>query len=139
MTRTHFYICPSEAVRDDLVPLVATERAMIVPYGMNPEWLADETRTLALCGHRRIAQGHSLLAMAAEKLIGRGLRRIPCSGKRYGSSSTPACVRHLNFRTRGSGPYPSRVSASRVFVLPSLAEGSAEVTYEATRCWRAQW
>ena len=93
MTRTHSYICPSEAVRDDLVRHwgVATERTKVVPYGMNPQWLTLEPKPqrgrLLFVGTAGLRKGIHYLAMAAEKLIGTGTElRVP-GGRRRCSSS----------------------------------------------------
>ena len=142
MARTHFYICPSEAVRDDLVRHwgVATERAMVVPYGMNPQWLALEPKpqrgSVLFVGTAELRKGIHYLAMAAEKLISRGLN---CEFRVAGNVTDqvrrqPVC-RHLNFLGRvPRDRIHKEFQQADVFVLPSLAEGSAEVTYEALAC-----
>jgi hypothetical protein len=41
LNRTHFYLCPSEAVQNDLVDNcgVTRERTTLVPFGMDPKWI----------------------------------------------------------------------------------------------------
>jgi glycosyltransferase involved in cell wall biosynthesis len=139
MTRTHFYICPSEAVRDDLVRHwgVATERAKVVPYGMNPQWLALETKPqrgrLLFVGTAELRKGIHYLAMAAEKLIGRGRNyEFRVAGNVTDQVRRQPVCRHLNFLGRvPRDRIHQEFQQADVFVLPSLAEGSAEVTYEA--------
>lgn len=142
MTRTHFYICPSEAVRDDLVRHwgVATERAMVVPYGMNPQWLALEPKPqrgrLLFVGTAELRKGIHYLAMAAEKLISRGLNyEFRVAGNVTDQVRRQPVCRHLNFLGRvPRHRIHQEFQQADVFVLPSLAEGSAEVTYEALAC-----
>ena len=142
MTRTHFYICPSEAVRDDLVRHwgVATERAMVVPYGMNPQWLALEPRPqrgrLLFVGTAELRKGIHYLAMAAEKLISRGRNyEFRVAGNVTDQVRRQPVCRHLSFLGRVLETVSIRsFSKPMCSVLPSLAEGSAEVTYEALAC-----
>jgi glycosyltransferase involved in cell wall biosynthesis len=142
MTRTDFYMCPSEFVRDDLVKQwgVPLERTMMVPYGMNPNWLTlksgPQRGRLLFAGTAELRKGIHYLAMAAEKLLGRGLK---CEFRVAGNVTDqvrrqPLC-RHLNFLGRVPRANMAReFEAADVLVLPSLAEGSAEVTYEALAC-----
>ena len=139
LTRTHFYICPSEAVRDDLVRHwgVATERAMVVPYGINPQWLALEPKPqrgrLLFVGTAELRKGIHYLAMAAEKLVSRGLNyEFRVAGNVTEQVRRRPPCRHLNFLGRvPRDRIHQEFQQADVFVLPSLAEGSAEVTYEA--------
>jgi glycosyltransferase involved in cell wall biosynthesis len=139
LTQTDFAICPSEPVRDDLaenfgIPL---ERSAVVPYGMNPKLLERELKPqrgrVLFVGTAELRKGIHYLAMAAEKLTARNIR---CEFRVAGNVSPEIArrseCRHLNFlgrvpRERIAEEYQS----ADVFVLPSLAEGSAEVTYEA--------
>ena len=140
MARTHFYICPSEAVRDDLVRHwgVATERAMVVPYGMNPQWLALEPKpqrgSVLFVGTAELRKGIHYLAMAAEKLSSRGFNyEFRVAGNVTDQVRRQPVSRHLNFLGRvPRDRIHKEFQQADVFVLPSLAEGSAEVTYEAS-------
>jgi len=75
-----FAICPSEAVRDDLVTnyAVASERTAVVPYGMNPDLLEVRNEPVPgrvlFAGTADLRKGIHYLAMAAEQLRSRGFR-----------------------------------------------------------------
>ncbi len=139
LSHTDFAVCPSEAVREDLATHfgIAPERSVVVPYGMNPILLDLEpqprTGRVLFVGTAELRKGIHYLAMAAEKLSAKGIRcefRVAGNVSR-GIARRPDC-RHLTFlgrvpREQIAGEYLN----ADVFVLPSLAEGSAEVTYEA--------
>jgi glycosyltransferase involved in cell wall biosynthesis len=139
MTRTHSYICPSEAVRDDLVRHwgVAIERTKVVPYGVNPRWLALEPKPIRgrvlFVGTAGLRKGIHYLAMATEKLICRGRNyEFRVAGNVTDQVRRQPICRHLNFIGRvPRDRIHQEFQQADVFVLPSLAEGSAEVTYEA--------
>ena len=93
------------------------------------------TRALALRGTAELRKGIHYLAMAAEKLISRGLNYEFVWQETLPISSTPARCRHLNFLGRvPRDRIHQEFQQADMFVLPSLAEGSAEVTYEALAC-----
>lgn len=138
-TQTDFAICPSEAVRDDLANHngIPRELSIVVPYGMNPELLELQPKPqrgrVLFVGTAELRKGIHYLALAAEKLAA---KKIQCEFRVAGNVSLQIARRteckHLNFlgrvpRERIAEEYQS----ADVFVLPSLAEGSAEVTYEA--------
>ena len=139
LARSDLLICPSEAVRADLTEHwgVALERTALVPYGMNPAWLelspAPRPGRVLFVGTADLRKGIHYLALAAEKLKGRG---VGCEFRVAGNVSAtvaaqPAC-KHLTFLGRvPRDRVREEFRAADVFVLPSLAEGSAEVTYEA--------
>lgn len=134
-----FFICPSEAVQDDLVMNwgVAIERIALVPYGMNPKWLEMQTQPktgrILFVGTADLRKGIHYLAMAAEKLKRRGRNyefRVAGNVSEQ-VRRQPAC-KHLNFLGRvPRDRIHEEFQLADVFALPSLAEGSAEVTYEA--------
>lgn len=138
-THTDHYVCPSEAVRDDLVKHwgIPTERTVVVPYGVDPQWLALKSkpyrRRVLFVGTADLRKGIHYLAMAAEKLKSRGCRydfRIAGDVTEQ-VRQQPVC-RHLTFLGRvPRDRIHEEFQQADVFVLPSLAEGSAEVTYEA--------
>jgi glycosyltransferase involved in cell wall biosynthesis len=141
-THTDFAICPSEAVRDDLVQNFGFpgERTVIVPYGMKPELLAvrnepDRGRVL-FAGTAELRKGIHYFAMATEHLAGCGLRyEFRVAGNVRKSVANQTQCRHLTFlgrvpRSKMAGEF----ATADLFVLPSLAEGSAETTYEALAC-----
>ena len=137
-----FAICPSEAVRDDLVNHwgVQANHCAVVPYGMNPELLnvrPEPVRGRVLfAGTADLRKGIHYFAMAAEKVsgLGKGFEFRVAGNVQPRVLQQPVC-RHLNFLGRIPRAEMAReFAAADVFVLPSLAEGSAEVTYEALAC-----
>lgn len=132
-------LCPSEAVREDLVANwgVPRERTALVPYGMDPRWLELEPRPqvgrILFVGTADLRKGIHYLARAAAMLSERGLRyefRI-AGNVTEAVRSQPDC-RHLTFLGRvPRDRIHEEFQRADLFVLPSLAEGSAEVTYEA--------
>jgi glycosyltransferase involved in cell wall biosynthesis len=134
-----FFLCPSEAVRDDLAAHwgVARERTALAPYGVDPRWLELEPRPergrVLFAGTAELRKGIHYLAMAAERLKRRGR---PYEFRVAGTvteeiARRPECA-PLNFLGRvPRDRMREEFGRADVFVLPSLAEGSAEVTYEA--------
>lgn len=139
LTYSDFAICPSEAVRNDLVESFGFpgERTAIVHYGMNPGLLSIRNEPIRgrvlFAGTADLRKGIHYLAMAAENLVARGLRyEFRIAGDVRPDIARQHACRHLNFLGRVPRVEMSNefVSAD-VFVLPSLAEGSSEATYEA--------
>lgn len=143
LTRTDFAICPSVVVRDDLVQNFgfSVERTAVVAYGMNPELLTVRNHPVRgrvlFAGTAELRKGIHYLAMAAEKLSARGGLRYEfriAGNVQPAIANQPAC-RHLTFLGRiPRADMASEFAQADLFVLPSLAEGSAEVTYEALAC-----
>jgi glycosyltransferase involved in cell wall biosynthesis len=139
LTYSDFAICPSEAVRNDLVENFGfvRERTAIVPYGMNPDLLSIRNEPirgrLLFAGTADLRKGIHYLAMAAEKLLARGLRyEFRIAGDVRPDIARQHVCRHLNFLGRiPRGEMSNEFALADVFVLPSLAEGSAEAIYEA--------
>lgn len=139
LRRTHHFICPSEAVQEDLVSHwgVAREKTALVPYGMNPTWLNLEPNPtkgrILFVGTADLRKGIHYLAMAAEKLQARGRSyEFRVAGNVTDQVRRQPLCRHLNFLGRVPRErIHEEFQQADVFVLPSLAEGSAEVTYEA--------
>ena len=137
-----FAICPSEWVRNDLVRNFGflSEHTAIVPYGVNPEMLSvpDEPvrGRLLFAGTADLRKGIHYLAMAAEKLIEQGLLyefRVAGDVEQLVANQRQCrCMKFLGRvpRLNMTGEF----AAADLFVLPSLAEGSAETTYEALAC-----
>ncbi|MES2505730.1 MAG: glycosyltransferase family 4 protein [Verrucomicrobiota bacterium] len=138
-SRTDHYICPSPAVQEDLVKNwgVVPERTSVVPYGMAPGWLKlvsqPECGRILFVGTADLRKGIHYLAMAADELARRG-RNYDFRVAGHVSDQVreqPLC-RHLHFLGRvPRDKIHEEFQAADIFVLPSLAEGSAEVTYEA--------
>ena len=133
------FICPSLAVQEDLVNQwnIPRERTVIVPYGMNPSWLTmtpkPQRGRVLFVGTADLRKGIHYLAMASEKLAAAGAQyEFRVAGNVTDQvRHHPAC-RHLTFLGRvPRDRIQDEFASADVFVLPSLAEGSAEVTYEA--------
>ena len=137
-----FAICPSEWVRDDLVRNFGfpSEHTAIVPYGINPQLFSVRNEPvhgrILFAGTADLRKGIHYLAMAAEKLVEHGLHyEFRVAGNVERSVANQEQCRHLKFlgrvpRVKITGEF----AAADLFVLPSLAEGSAETTYEALAC-----
>jgi glycosyltransferase involved in cell wall biosynthesis len=139
LTHSDFAVCPSEAVRTDLEEKFGFRRghSAVVPYGLDPKWLELSPRPrsgrVLFVGTADLRKGIHYLAMASRRLraddpyyefriAGNVAPRI---------ANQPAC-RHLTFLGRiPRDRIHEEYSGADVLVLPSLAEGSAEVTYEA--------
>jgi len=142
LRRTDFAICPSEAVRNDLVENFGfvRERTAVVPYGMKSELFSVHNEPIRgrvlFAGTAELRKGVHYLAMAAEKLAQRGLDyEIRVAGNVQSQIAKQNICRHLNFLGRvPRNEMVREFAAADIFVLPSLAEGSAEVIYEALAC-----
>ena len=138
-TRTDQYICPSESVRNDLVQHwgVSPERTVVVPYGISRQWLnlAPKPRRgrVLFVGTADLRKGIHYLAMAAEQLVGRGCNyEFRVAGHVSEQVRGHPMCRRLAFLGRVPRyRIHKEFQHADVFVLPSLAEGSAEATYEA--------
>ena len=139
LTETDFAICPSDAVRDDLAANHGFDirKTCVVPYGMNPKWLALEPKPqrgrVLFVGTADLRKGIHYLALAAEQLKARGFAgEFRVAGNVTDQVRGQAVCKHLNFLGRvPRDRIHEEFQAADVFVLPTLAEGSAEVTYEA--------
>lgn len=136
---TDIYLCPSEFVRDDLVHNfgVNPERTRLVPYSVNPKWfkinnIPQQGRVLFV-GNADLRKGIHVLAKAASILHARGRQYdVIVAGTVSEKVRNRAETRHLTFLGKcKSERLFEEYSRADVFVLPSLAEGSAGVTYEA--------
>lgn len=138
-TRVDHYVCPSDAVRDDLIQHwgVAPEKAVVVPYGMSPSWLDIKPQPvrgrILFVGTADLRKGIHYLARAAEILKERGRDyEFRVAGHVSEVIRARSECRHLNFLGRVPRDRISEeFQQADVFTLPTLAEGSAEVTYEA--------
>lgn len=137
-----FAVCPSEAVREDAIANFGFQRqqTVVVPYGMNPELLNVRNEPVRgrvlFAGTADLRKGIHYFAMAAERVssLQKGFEFRVAGNVQPRVAQQPVC-RHLNFLGRVPRAGMAReFAAADVFVLPSLAEGSAEVTYEALAC-----
>ena len=139
LTRTSFFICPSQAVHDDLVKNydIDRQRIAVVPYGLDTKWLAlesnPEPKRILFVGTAGLRKGIHYLAMAAERLHARGYHyEFRVAGDVSPSVFQQPVCRHLTFLGRiPRNQIHKEFLAADVFVLPTLAEGSAGVTYQA--------
>jgi glycosyltransferase involved in cell wall biosynthesis len=134
-----WFVCPSTAVRDDLCDHwgVSAARTTVVPYGVDPKWLELAPRPtpgrVLFVGTAGLWKGIHYLATASELLAGAGdsweFRVAGHVAPRI--AARPEC-RRLTFLGRVPRDQIHReYEQADVLVLPSLAEGSAESTYEA--------
>jgi len=141
---TDLFLCPSEFVRADLVNRwgIDRQKTTIVPYSVGAEWhKTQQNRNLEIgqilfVGAADLRKGIHYLAMASEILASRGRNyKFRIAGNVQDSvRSKPGC-KHLEFLGRISrSKIREEFQRADVFVLPSLAEGSATVTYEALAC-----
>ncbi|NCJ07648.1 glycosyltransferase [Synechococcales cyanobacterium C] len=139
LTRTQVFICPSEAVQDDLVQnygIQATQTA-VVPYGINPTFFDLKPnpipRRILFVGTANLRKGIHYLAMAAEQLAKSGYQyEFRIAGNVDTAIVEKNICKHLKFLGRiPRDKIHQEFATADVFVLPSLAEGSAGVTYEA--------
>lgn len=131
-------LCGSEFVRDSIEASGGpVERCIVVPYGIEsrntPSARTREPGPLRVLtvGRVSLPKGAPYVAEAAERLTGRAVFRM------VGTVSVPpAAQRRLSAALEITGPVPRSEVARHfawadVFLLPSLCEGSAGVTYEA--------
>jgi glycosyltransferase involved in cell wall biosynthesis len=133
------FICPSDAVRDDLIKGwgIESSRTSLVPYGVDPMWLELQAtpvpRKILFVGTAELRKGIHYLAMAAEQLKSHGYKfEFRVAGNVAAPVAQQPPCQHLTFLGRiPRDRIQAEFQQADVFVLPSLAEGSAEVTYEA--------
>lgn len=139
LTRTSFFVCPAQAVQDDLVSQYGVERnrTAVVPYGLDPVWLSlqpiPQPERVLFAGTAGLRKGIHYLAMAAEKLHQQGYSyEFRVAGNVSPTVAQQPICKHLNFLGRiPRNEMHKEFIAADVFVLPTLAEGSAGVTYQA--------
>jgi glycosyltransferase involved in cell wall biosynthesis len=137
-----YFICSCDTVRDDLIANwgVQKGRTVVVPYGVAEHWFQLQPRTVRgrvlFGGTAELRKGIHYFAMAAEKLIARGMRcEFRVAGNVAPSVANQKLCRHLTFLGRIlREEMRQEFAAADVFVLPSLADASAGVTYEALAC-----
>jgi glycosyltransferase involved in cell wall biosynthesis len=134
-------LAPSEFVRRAVLDLgAAPEQVKLVPYGVDESWLRDTPNPIAgrvlFVGSVGLLKGSHYLAEASRLLARRGF----CVDIKV----VGPCDPNVNHIPLFQGPrYVGQVPRSEikreflaadVFVLPTIAEGSAVVTYEALAC-----
>ncbi|MBA3832900.1 MAG: glycosyltransferase family 4 protein [Chthoniobacterales bacterium] len=133
------FICPSKAVRNDLVQNfgVAKEKTATVPYGMDPELFSSRNEPVPgrvlFAGTADLRKGIHYFAMSTEILAARNKKyEFRVAGNVSRRIAERDECRHLTFFGRvPRSRIQEEFRVADAFVLPSLAEGSAEVIYEA--------
>jgi glycosyltransferase involved in cell wall biosynthesis len=139
LANTDFAICPSEAVREDLVANFGFRResATVLPYGVEDEWLGIQNRPvpgrILFAGSACLRKGIHYLALASEILAAHGRKyEFRVAGDVSDSIRNHPRCRLLHFLGRIPRYHMiEELRTADVFVLPTLAEGSAEVIYQA--------
>ena len=136
---TDLFVCPSPFVADDLVANFGVERekTRIIPYALSEAWFRitpqPKPGRLLFVGTADRRKGIHYLAMAATLLTAR-LRELEirvAGGVHTAVRSHPEAAA-LTFLGRvPRREVAAEFAAADVFVLPTLAEGSATVVYEA--------
>lgn len=139
LTRSHFFICPSDAVQQDLIAnfAISPSKTFVVPYAVNSSWLEVKPnpipRQILFVGTADLRKGIHYLAIAAEQLYLAGYRyQFRIAGDVESAILEKPICKYLTFLGRiPRTQIQQEFINADVFVLPTLAEGSATVTYEA--------
>ena len=136
---TDCFLCPSEFVRTDLMENYGIDRnkTVLLPYAVAPEWFEITAAPIAgrilFAGSAELRKGIHYLAQAAKTI-----KDIypDCDIRIAGEASQVLRDRpetdDLNFLGRiARRDMREEFTKADILVLPSLAEGSAGVTYEA--------
>ncbi len=132
-------LCPSEFVRRDLIEVygVAPERTALVPYAVSAKWLELSADPIAgrvlFVGDAGLRKGAPYLLEAADLLAARGRSyEFRLAGNASEAVRSAADRRICKFLGRvPRAEIDKEFARADILVLPSLAEGSAGVTYEA--------
>jgi glycosyltransferase involved in cell wall biosynthesis len=138
LSETDLFVCPSQFVQQDLISRwsIAPDRTTVVPY-IAPSYERPPRekcrKRILFVGTADLRKGIHYLARAATELRQRDpdfeVRVIGAASERVRSHGDS---RDLHFMgTMSWREVQEEISAADVLVLPSLAEGSASVTYEA--------
>ncbi len=131
------FVCPSPAVADDLVRGhgVARDKIRLVPYALAPHWFELQTRPeprrILFAGSANLRKGIHHLTHAAQRLVPHGYSFV-VAGEADESVKNHPDAAALTFLGRvPRSEVTAEFARADIFVLPSIAEGSASVTYEA--------
>jgi glycosyltransferase involved in cell wall biosynthesis len=136
---TNVFVCPSPFVADDLVANWGIDRTAtrIVPYAISDTWFSLAPRPvpgqILFAGSADRRKGIHYLAVAADRLRGKGRRyEFRVAGDVAPEVSHKPVCQTLSFLGRvPRARIADEFATADVLVLPTLAEGSASVTYEA--------
>ena len=133
---TDHFIVPSEFVCEGMKEFgISSERCALVPYAVDDSWFQMQNmpihKRILFVGTADLRKGIHLLGMAAQTLHHLGYEFRVAGGVSDTVRQHPI-MKHLTFlgrvpRTEIQHEY----AQADIFVLPSIAEGSAEVVYEA--------
>jgi glycosyltransferase involved in cell wall biosynthesis len=133
---TDIFIVPSNFVLEGLKDLeVNCDHYYIIPYAVDNSWLKIDNQPkkgrVLFVGTAELRKGIHILGIAAQKL-GNLDYEFRVAGGVYDVIKKHELTQKLNFLGRITrANIKQEFSQADIFVLPSLAEGSAEVTYEA--------
>jgi glycosyltransferase involved in cell wall biosynthesis len=133
-------IAPSEAVKQDLVTNwgVKKDRCVVLPYGVKESWLKINNIPVKghvlMVGSANLRKGIHILGKSADQLVSHNYQFI-VAGDINKAVRNATMTKSLNFLGRIPRiEIEKQYQQADIFVLPSFAEGSAEVTYEALAC-----
>lgn len=131
------FVCPSQAVADDLVANhgVAQRKTRLVPYALAPHWFdivpRPEPKRILFAGSANMRKGIHHLAAAARRLVPHGYTFVVAGEVGEVVRRHPDAA-NLTFIGRvPRSEIATEFAGADIVVLPSIAEGSAGVTYEA--------
>jgi glycosyltransferase involved in cell wall biosynthesis len=134
-----YAIVPSEFVKQDIISLFnySHEKIHVIPYAVHESWLSLERKPIKnrilFVGTAEIRKGIHILVDASEKLKSKGLElEIVVAGGV--TDQIRNAFSHTGITFLGRVPrtkVQEEFQKAAIFVFPSLAEGSAEVVYEA--------
>lgn len=133
---TDIFLVPSKFVQEGLAEFgIGEDRCRLVPYAVDDTWFEIKRNPVVgrilFVGTAEIRKGIHILAQAAQKLAPLGYEFRVAGGVSDTIRNHPT-MQHLNFLGRvPRADIQKEYARADIFVLPSLAEGSAEVTYEA--------
>lgn len=131
------FVCPAQTVADDLIANhgVTPGKIRLVPYALAQHWFEivskPEPKRILFAGSANMRKGIHHLAGAARRLVPHGYTVVVAgeADERIRSHSDAAALTFLGRVPRSK--VAAEFARADVFVLPSIAEGSASVTYEA--------
>jgi glycosyltransferase involved in cell wall biosynthesis len=137
LSLTDWAIAPSQAVRQDLAKNFEfpIERCFVVPYGVDSSWFHVENKPVKgrvlFAGTANLRKGIHILSMASQKLS-QCYYEFRVAGNVSETVRQHTLTQKLNFLGRvPRSEIKQEYQQADILVLPTLAEGSAGVTYEA--------
>ena len=137
LSLTDWAIAPSQAIRQDLAKNFEfpIERCFVVPYGVDPSWFQVENKPVKgrvlFVGTADLRKGIHILGMAAQKLSHRNYE-FRVAGNVFEGVRQHNLTQKLTFLGRvPRSEIKQEYQQADILVLPTLAEGSAGVTYES--------